>query len=169
MESGRIRRLAIHGDTKLDNFLFSTRTGRVKALVDLDTIMPHTWLADWGDMVRSLVNVAGEKERDLSRVQVDMDVYRAVARGFLSTAREVTPAEVDLMADAAADHRPRAGPAVPHWTTCAATATSSSGPPIRPTSTGRGPWRSSRSSAGSASARTKPGGSSRTCSAEFGA
>ena len=40
--SGRIRRLAIHGDTKLDNFLFSTRTGRVKALVDLDTIMPHT-------------------------------------------------------------------------------------------------------------------------------
>ena len=100
MESGRIRRLAIHGDTKLDNFLFSTRTGRVKALVDLDTIMPHTWLADWGDMVRSLVNVAGEKERDLSRVQVDGDVFRAVARGFLSTAREVTPAEVDLMVDA---------------------------------------------------------------------
>jgi N-acetylhexosamine 1-kinase len=100
MESGRIRRLAIHGDTKLDNFLFSTGTGRVKALVDLDTIMPHTWLADWGDMVRSLVNVAGEKERNLSRVQVDMDVYRAVARGFLSTAREVTPAEVGLMADA---------------------------------------------------------------------
>jgi hypothetical protein len=100
MESGRIRRLAIHGDTKLDNFLFSTRTGRVKALVDLDTIMPHTWLADWGDMVRSLVNVAGEKERDLSRVQVDMEVYRAVARGFVSAAREVTPAEVGLMADA---------------------------------------------------------------------
>jgi N-acetylhexosamine 1-kinase len=100
MESGRIRRVAIHGDTKLDNFLFSTRTGRAKALVDLDTIMPHTWLADWGDMVRSLVNVAGEKERDLSRVRVDMDVYRAVARGFLSAAREVTPAEVALMADA---------------------------------------------------------------------
>jgi hypothetical protein len=100
MKSGRIRRLAIHGDTKLDNFLFSTRTGRVKALVDLDTIMPHTWLADWGDMVRSLVNVAGEKERDLSRVQVDMDVFRAVARGFLSTAKEVTPAEVALMVDA---------------------------------------------------------------------
>jgi hypothetical protein len=101
MESGRIRRVAIHGDTKLDNFLFSTRTGRVKALVDLDTIMPHTWLADWGDMVRSLVNVAGEKERDVSRVRVDMDVFRAVARGFLSTATQVTPAEVGLMVDAA--------------------------------------------------------------------
>lgn len=100
MESGTIRRLAIHGDTKLDNFLFSTRTGRVKALVDLDTIMPHTWLADWGDMVRSLVNVAGEKETDLSKVQVDMGIYEAVARGFLGTARKVTPAEVSLMADA---------------------------------------------------------------------
>ena len=100
MDARRIRRVAIHGDTKLDNFLFSTRTGRVKALVDLDTMMPHTWLADWGDMVRSLVNVAGEKERDLSRVRVDMDVFRAVARGFLSTAQQVTPAEVDLMVDA---------------------------------------------------------------------
>jgi hypothetical protein len=101
MESGRIRRLAIHGDTKLDNFLFSSRTGRVKALVDLDTIMPHTWLADWGDMVRSLANVAGEKARDLAQVQVDEDVFRAVARGFLSTTREVTDVEVGLMVEAA--------------------------------------------------------------------
>jgi hypothetical protein len=100
MESNRIRTVGIHGDTKLDNFLFSRRTGQVKALVDLDTIMPHTWLADWGDMVRSLVNVAGEKESDLSRVQVDMEIYGAVARGFLDTAREVTPAEIELMVPA---------------------------------------------------------------------
>ncbi len=100
METGMIRTVAIHGDTKLDNFLFSSETGRVKAMVDLDTIMPHTWLADWGDMVRSLVNVAGEKERDLRSVVVDMDLYRALARGFLGTARKVTGAEVELMADA---------------------------------------------------------------------
>ena len=133
MESGRIRRLAIHGDTKLDNFLFSTRTGRVKALVDLDTIMPHTWLADWGDMVRSLVNVAGEKERDLSRVRVDMDVYRAVARGFLATAREVTPG------GGRPHGRRRRRSSRSSWgsgssrTTSAATATSSSALPIRRT------------------------------------
>lgn len=99
-ESGRIRSVAIHGDTKLDNFLFDEKSGQVKALVDLDTIMPLTWLADWGDMMRSLVNVAGEKETDLDRVQVDMRVYEAVARGFLATAREVTPEEVALMVDA---------------------------------------------------------------------
>ena len=99
-ESGAIRTVAVHGDTKLDNFLFSTRTGRVKALVALDTIMPQTWLVDWGDMVRSLVNVAGEKEADLRRVSVDPEVFRALTHGFLSTAREVTPAEVALMVDA---------------------------------------------------------------------
>lgn len=100
MSQGTIRTVAIHGDTKLDNFLFSTRSGQVKALVDLDTIMPHSWLADWGDMVRSLVNVAGEMERDLAKVQVDMGIYESLARGFLTTAREVTPQEISLMAEA---------------------------------------------------------------------
>ncbi len=100
MERGKIRRVAIHGDTKLDNFLFDAETGAVRALVDLDTIMPHTWLADWGDMARSLVNVVGEKATDLSRVRVDTDVFEALARGFLTTAREVTEPEIELMVDA---------------------------------------------------------------------
>ena len=100
VESGEIRQTAIHGDTKIDNFLFCRRTGKVRSLVDLDTIMPFTWLADWGDMMRSLCNVAGEKETDLSRVTVDADVYEAVTRGFLSTAREITPNEIALMPDA---------------------------------------------------------------------
>lgn len=100
LESGEIRRLAIHGDTKLDNFLFSTTTGQAKALIDLDTIMPHTWLADWGDMVRSLCNVAGEKEKDLSRVEVDMGIYSAIAKGFLSTTSSIQPQEAALMAEA---------------------------------------------------------------------
>jgi hypothetical protein len=100
LAAGRVRTVAIHGDTKLENFLFCARTGQVKSLVDLDTIMPHTWLSDWGDMVRSLANVAGEKERDLRKVRVDLEIYAALARGFLSTAREVTREEVALMAEA---------------------------------------------------------------------
>ena len=96
-QSGQIRTTAIHGDTKIENFLFDAVTGKVMALVDLDTIMPLTWLADWGDMVRSLVNVAGEKERDLDKVQVDRDIYRAVTEGYLSTAATATPEEIALM------------------------------------------------------------------------
>lgn len=96
-EEGKIRHTAIHGDTKIENFLFDAQSGQVMALVDLDTVMPLTWLADWGDMVRSLVNVAGEKERDLAKVQVDKDVYAAVTEGFLSTASTATEEEIALM------------------------------------------------------------------------
>jgi hypothetical protein len=97
---GRIRNTLIHGDTKIENFLFCSSTGRVKSLVDLDTIMPFTWLADWGDMVRSLVNVAGEKERDLRKVDVDREVYASVAKGFLETATAVTEGEISMMVPA---------------------------------------------------------------------
>lgn len=97
VQSGRIRKTAIHGDTKIDNFLFCRHTGKVRSLVDLDTIMPYTWLADWGDMARSLCNVAGEKERDLTKVLVDRDIYQAVTSGFLTTAKEVKPEEIELM------------------------------------------------------------------------
>jgi hypothetical protein len=59
--------------------------------------MPLTWLADWGDMVRSLANVAGEKEINLNNVKVDGDIYRAVLEGFLSTAATPTPEEIAWM------------------------------------------------------------------------
>jgi hypothetical protein len=100
MKAGGVRRSLIHGDTKLENFLFDVHDGRVRSLVDLDTIMAQTWLSDWGDMVRSFCNVAGEKERDLERVQIDMDIFRATARGFLRSARNVTARELELLVDA---------------------------------------------------------------------
>lgn len=99
MKAGRVRRSAIHGDTKLENFLFDVGTGRVRALVDLDTVMAQTWLSDWGDMMRSFCNVAGEKEANLDRVQIDLDIFDAVARGFLRSARNVTPRELELLVD----------------------------------------------------------------------
>lgn len=99
-EDGTIRETAIHGDTKIENFLFDAQTGKVVALIDLDTVMPHSWLADWGDMVRSLANVAGEKERDLSQVQVNAGVYEAVLRGFLGATNSATEEEIELMPQA---------------------------------------------------------------------
>ncbi|MHB8637088.1 MAG: phosphotransferase [Fimbriimonadaceae bacterium] len=100
VRSGKIRPSVIHGDPKIENFLFCSSTLRVKALVDLDTIMPFTWLADWGDMVRSLVNVAGERERDLDKVKIDCDVFEAVAKGFLATAKILTDEEAELLVPA---------------------------------------------------------------------
>jgi Ser/Thr protein kinase RdoA (MazF antagonist) len=97
VRSGAIRNTLIHGDTKIENFLFDTETLKVKSLVDLDTIMSFTWLADYGDMLRSMVNVAGEKESNPSKIGVDFDVFCAVTKGFLGAAKQVTQAEIDLM------------------------------------------------------------------------
>jgi hypothetical protein len=100
LASGDIKRVIVHGDTKLENFLFSPATGKVKALIDLDTIMPHTWLSDWGDMLRSLVNSVGERERDPNKIDVDLETFRAVARGFLPSAHHIPLPEIEQMPDA---------------------------------------------------------------------
>jgi Ser/Thr protein kinase RdoA (MazF antagonist) len=92
--------VVVHGDTKLDNYLFNPVTGNVKALIDLDTIMPHTWLSDWSDMIRSLVNIAGEREEDPDKIDVDLEIFRAVAQGYLRAARYMDLREIELMADA---------------------------------------------------------------------
>lgn len=100
LEAGELKTVIIHGDPKLENFLFSERTGRAIALVDLDTIMPHTWLSDWGDMARSLINAAGERETELSRVTADPEIFEYAARGFVCTAHHVSEREVSFMVDA---------------------------------------------------------------------
>lgn len=100
LAAGNLQRVVIHGDTKLENFLFSTRTGKAKALVDLDTIMPHTWLSDWGDMVRSLGNIAGEREPDAANIRMDLEVFTAAARGYLAASHPGVRREMDLMVDA---------------------------------------------------------------------
>ena len=97
MRVGLIRNTLIHGDTKIENFLFDTNSLTVKSLVDLDTIMSFTWLADYGDMLRSMVNIAGEKESNPDNIQVDKEVFKSVTKGFLKTSNQVTLAEIELM------------------------------------------------------------------------
>ncbi len=97
MRIGLIRNTLIHGDTKIENFLFDTNSLTVKSLVDLDTIMSFTWLADYGDMLRSMVNIAGEKESNPDDIQVDKEVFKSVTKGFLKTSNQVTLAEIELM------------------------------------------------------------------------
>jgi hypothetical protein len=100
LATGKLKQTAIHGDTKLENFLFCDTTEKVKSLVDLDTIMPHTWLSDWGDMIRSLANIAGEKETNPDAVLIDLEVFQAAAKGYLSAAHPDALQEVEQIVDA---------------------------------------------------------------------
>jgi Ser/Thr protein kinase RdoA (MazF antagonist) len=102
LSSGRIPPRIVHGDTKLNNVLFDRDTGRPRCIVDLDTCMPGYALYDFGDLVRFTAATAAEDERDLTRVDVDLELYRALCDGYLTGAGStLTPEERELMPTAA--------------------------------------------------------------------
>ncbi len=70
-----------HNDTKINNVLFDDRD-RAVCIVDLDTVMPGSVFADFGDLVRTATATAAEDERDLERVDVRVDLFEAVSEGF---------------------------------------------------------------------------------------
>jgi hypothetical protein len=74
-----------HNDTKSSNVLLDEATGEGLCVIDLDTVMPGLALYDFGDMVRSMTSPAAEDERDLSRVELQVPIFEALARGYLST------------------------------------------------------------------------------------
>ncbi len=78
---------ATHNDTKVNNVLFDDDTGEALCVIDLDTVMPGAAVYDFGDMVRTMTCSAAEDERDLARVVLRLDLYEAVARGYLDAVR----------------------------------------------------------------------------------
>ncbi len=85
-----------HNDTKVNNALIDDETGRVVAIIDLDTVMPGTLLFDYGDLVRTATCRAAEDERDLAAVAVDPGLFGAVTQGFIEQVGSVaTSAELE--------------------------------------------------------------------------
>ena len=87
LEDGQIPERITHNDTKLNNVMIDDATQEGVCVIDLDTVMPGTVLHDFGDMVRSATNAAAEDERDLSRVDVRMEIFAALVEGYLAEAR----------------------------------------------------------------------------------
>ena len=88
VEDGTIPTRVTHNDTKLSNILFDADTDEVLCAIDLDTVMTSTSLNDFGDAIRSYTNTGAEDDRDLSRVGMDIDIFRAYAEGYLSERKE---------------------------------------------------------------------------------
>ena len=86
MEKGRIPERVTHNDTKFNNVMLDIRTGEAKCVVDLDTVMPGLALYAFGDLVRTTTSPAKEDERDLTKVQMQLPLFAALARGYLATA-----------------------------------------------------------------------------------
>lgn len=71
-----------HNDTKLNNFLFSSETGKGQCLVDLDTVMPGFLHFDMGDAIRTLANPNPEDEIDLAKISFDLNMVRYFLKGI---------------------------------------------------------------------------------------
>ncbi len=87
-----------HNDTKLNNILMDGETKMGKAVIDLDTVMPGSMLYDFGDSIRFGASTAAEDEKDLSKVNFDINLFRAYAEGFLSAVKDsITDGEKKLV------------------------------------------------------------------------
>lgn len=86
------RRIA-HHDCKLNNLLLDTRSGEAICVIDLDTVMEGSLLSDFGGLVRTATCRAAEDEADPARIDVEMDLFEALARGYLEATRGLLSAE----------------------------------------------------------------------------
>ena len=98
-QAGELPLRVTHNDTKINNVLFNPKDKSAMIVIDLDTVMPGLMGHDFGDAIRFAANYAEEDCRDLSKVGVNMDVFRSFAEGFLSmTAKTMTDKEVETLA-----------------------------------------------------------------------
>ena len=94
---GRLPLRVTHNDTKLNNILFDAKTGASLCVVDLDTIMPGYSVNDFGDSIRFGASTAAEDETDLTKMELDLNLFRAFTRGFLEAAVSLTDREVEVL------------------------------------------------------------------------
>ena len=83
-KGGEILERVTHNDTKLNNVLIDNKSGEGLCIIDLDTVMPGLSLYDFGDMVRTTTSPALEDEKDLSKVYMQMPMFEALAKGYLT-------------------------------------------------------------------------------------
>lgn len=84
-ENGQLPTRATHNDTKINNVLLDRDTRKAICVIDLDTVMPGLSVYDFGDAIRFGASTAEEDEPDLSKVELDLDLFRVFVRGFYET------------------------------------------------------------------------------------
>ena len=98
LREGKLPLRVTHNDTKLNNVLIDEKTLEGVCIVDLDTTMPGLSIYDFGDSIRFGANHSAEDEKDLSKVNFDIELYKRYTRGFLEGAQGgLTPAELEYL------------------------------------------------------------------------
>lgn len=96
----RIPRRVSHNDTKINNIMFSKKTGKALGLIDFDTVMKGSLLYDYGDALRLGASTAAEDETDLSKVNIRLDMFKAFTDAYLEEVKGIiTDEEIKLLYD----------------------------------------------------------------------
>jgi len=82
---GKIPLRITHNDTKFNNILLD-QNDKALCVIDLDTVMPGYIHYDFGDAIRTATNTATEDETDLSKVKMNINLFKAYSEGYLSEA-----------------------------------------------------------------------------------
>lgn len=97
LDSGELPLRVTHNDTKLNNVLLNRKTRKALCVLDLDTVMPGSALYDFGDSIRFGAATAAEDERDLSKMSIDLKLFRVYTSGYLKACPGLTDKEVELL------------------------------------------------------------------------
>ena len=98
LRDGKLPLRVTHNDTKLNNILIDRATMEGICVIDLDTTRPGLSINDFGDSIRFGANHSKEDEKDLSKVNFDIDLYEAYTRGFIQGAKGgLTAAELEYL------------------------------------------------------------------------
>lgn len=95
-ENGEVPLRVTHNDTKLNNVMLDEHTRKALCVLDLDTVMPGLSAYDFGDSIRFGASTASEDEQDLTKVQLDLNLFRIFTRGFISSCN-LTEKEIELL------------------------------------------------------------------------
>lgn len=96
-ESGELPLRVTHNDTKLNNVMLDEKTHKALCVIDLDTVMPGLSAYDFGDSIRFGTATAPEDETDLSKMTIDLELFRTYTRGFLSACPDLTDREIEML------------------------------------------------------------------------
>lgn len=82
--NGALQERVIHGDPKLNNFLFEPGSTRIVSLIDLDTVKPGLLHYDIADCLRSCCHDKHSNRFDLERCRVILQNYLRESGDFFS-------------------------------------------------------------------------------------
>lgn len=87
----------IHNDTKFNNVLLNSKD-EAQCVIDLETVMDGYVAYDFGDAVRTIINTTTEDAADLNSIQLNMPLFNAYVKGYLSEASKfLTDKEVNSL------------------------------------------------------------------------